>query len=259
MSPHFDDVVGSCGGTISKIVRSADNTVTVLNLFAGKIEPPYSKIAGYAHEYFGNPPDIIRLRQAEDEAATAKLGIAVHCEDIPSLLYRKTKGGNWVLGKEEDMWKDPHPDDQELIPYLSERIQDYLKTEREESRIYAPLGIGNHVDHQLVFQGGLMLLQLKHEVIFYEDFPYVLDKKSYSNRIASLGKSWASSIITFEKQHLLMKIEAFSYYRSQIPLLFKNQKKMRAAFTKFFKKVGGAKGLYGERYWLNENCNPDIL
>ena len=47
-------------------------------------------------------------------------------------------------------------------------------TPTDEVRVYAPLGIGSHVDHQLVFNAAASLADAGWEVWLYEDIPYAL-------------------------------------------------------------------------------------
>lgn len=258
LSPHLDDVIASCGGTISQIVKERSESVTIFNLFAGEVEPPYSSNARYLHELWGNPPNIVRLRRAEDLAAATRLGASVHFEDIPELLYRKRKDGCWMLKNREDKWKTPDIEDEALIPHLTKKILDLI--DPGESCIYAPLSIGNHVDHRLAFEVGRLLTQKQYKVIFYEDFPYASDENMYNERMSSFA-NWKSYIVRFKEQHLLSKIEACSYYHTQISMLFENIQEARIAFIEFSKKVSGVEGLFGERYWKmnNEHSNSNIL
>ncbi|MCI5130985.1 MAG: hypothetical protein D3904_05540, partial [Candidatus Electrothrix sp. EH2] len=48
----------------------------------------------------------------------------------------------------------------------------------EETVFYAPLAIGNHIDHQIIHQVGLALHDAGLKVLFYEDYPYA-DTKEY--------------------------------------------------------------------------------
>jgi hypothetical protein len=54
---------------------------------------------------------------------------------------------------------------------------------------------------------------------------------------------------------MLSKIEAFSYYRSQIPMLFGSYSNMPVEFIEYAKAVGGSDHPFGERIWLDERTH----
>ena len=73
-SPHADDVVLSCGGTIHSLV-SQNKPVEVIGVFGGKTDSRYSAYARHLHAKWrlrGNPID---ARWREDAAAMNQLGL----------------------------------------------------------------------------------------------------------------------------------------------------------------------------------------
>src|SRR5438270_5906830 len=110
LSPHLDDAVLSCGGTIATLVDAGDE-VTVLTLFAGSAAPPYAPVADYLHELWGNPPDAVALRRAEDAAAVIRLGATPLYEDVPDAIYRKDREGRSMYERRGEVLGSPHPDD----------------------------------------------------------------------------------------------------------------------------------------------------
>ncbi|NJO82626.1 MAG: hypothetical protein HC828_07240 [Blastochloris sp.] len=90
-------------------------------------------------------------------------------------------------------------------------------------------------------------------MLFYEDMPYASDPDLYQKRLGVIV-GLTSLIMTFEHQFLAAKIEAFSYYRSQIPMLFDTDANMHATLTHVAQQVSGNRNVGGERYW---SCSPN--
>jgi hypothetical protein len=78
----------------------------------------------------------------------------------------------------------PLPEDEKpLVDAVRERIQSFVKDGCK--RVVAPLGIGEHVDHQIVHEAARTLPDV--EVAFYEDTPHVLTGYALAQRLARLG------------------------------------------------------------------------
>jgi LmbE family N-acetylglucosaminyl deacetylase len=244
LSPHLDDAVLSCGGTIGQLTEDG-NPVWVLTLFAGDPVHPYSRVARLLHELWGTPPEPVRLRRAEDAAATARLGSHSSYEDIPDAIYRRDRDGAWSYTRRESLLQGVHPDDEWIPRYLAGRVQAAAQTDWP---IYAPLGVGGHVDHRLTFEAAQLLATSGYQVSFYEDFPYVFRKQRYRQRVAELA-GWTPTVVRFDERLLLAKIDAFGYYRSQIAMLFPGAESIEAPFRAWAAQVTGSPADWGERYW----------
>src|SRR5437764_2009359 len=93
LSPHLDDAVLSCGGTIADLVAGGED-VSALTFFAGQGVPPFAPLATELHACWGSPPDVVKLRRAEDVAALARLGASALHEDVPDAIYRRDQDGS---------------------------------------------------------------------------------------------------------------------------------------------------------------------
>lgn len=244
LSPHLDDAVLSCGGSIARLTGSAQEVV-VLTLFSGAVAPPFSPFAATLHARWGDPPDAVRLRRAEDAAAVARLGACAAFEDVPDAIYRRSRDGDWLYATEEDLSVAPLADDDWIAPYLVERVRLMAGA---DSTIYGPLGIGHHPDHVLAFQVSLSLCRQGYSVVFYEDFPYASVDAAYRQRTELLS-DWHSFVDPIEPQDLTAKIEASGYYRSQLAVLFNDAPSMVARITGWAEQVGGGDSTHGERFW----------
>jgi len=244
-SPHMDDAIGSCGGTIAKLAN-AGSLVFIYNLFSGKTTPPYSPAAIDLHNQWGNPKDVVELRRAEDQAACTKIGVKVHFDNIPDAIYRISRNGKWMYGNDDDIFKDRHKDDEKIVKYFEKRIRKYLSN-YAKARLYFPLGVGNHVDHKLAFDIGLLLKADDFNVWFYEDFPYTKSKDIVPLMFAS--RDWYSYSVSLTINEINAKICAFNYYLSQVSMLFGSSEKMRDAFITFAKEYARDEVEFAERFW----------
>lgn len=162
LSPHFDDAVLSCGGTILRTVSEGGRVVvaTVCTRGPGD-ELHYSR------------------RAEEDRRALDLLGASpvelAFC-DAPYRIARyrsfETIGFDW--GEE----------DERIVPEVRAAIGDLCARFAPE-RILAPLAIGGHVDHRIVFRA---VRELALEgARYYEDRPYHFVSGVSGARFAELG------------------------------------------------------------------------
>ena len=139
----------------------------------------------------------------------------------------------------------------------------------EPQRVYLPLGVGGHVDHQLVRAVGAALLAEPRAwimpgpdwagiVTFYEDFPYAW----WSNfgQLEDLGDGFLAELpadVSLSPEYadisdqIETKIRGISLYESQLDGLFGGVGPMAEAVRAFGLRVGELGGLAGfaERYW----------
>src|SRR5439155_2779619 len=91
---------------------------------------------------------------------------------------------------------------------------------------YAPLGVGRHVDHQIVTSAADRLIQRGANVKFYEDFPYVLQEGALEARIKDLGGVLEPAYVEMSEM-LPRRLEAADLYASQVQLNFGDSARMR--------------------------------
>ena len=140
---------------------------------------------------------------------------------------------------------------------------------RSPQRVYVPLGIGSHVDHQLCRRVGAALLgeapswsmpgvNWSDRVAFYEDFPYSYWQgfdpsnglpSTYVGELPS-GVRLAPEIADITDV-IEQKIQGIAQYESQVPHLFGSVEKMADAVRTQGATVALQSGRGGavERYW----------
>jgi len=241
ISPHLDDVVLSCGGAIWQQGESGE-TILVVTVFAGAPRPgdPLSPFAQQLHTRWGSKSDAVEARRREDYEALEMLGATGKQWTYPDCIYRQTPTGEFAYSSEDSLWGRIHPSENDLVDEISARLSRLPLAHR--GTIYAPLGIGNHVDHQIVHNAAVLCGK---PTLFYEDFPYARDPDAVCSRLAP-GR-WESHLTRISQHGLEAKIKAITSYRSQLSTFWENPQEMAADIRETYRRVGS--GEPAERYW----------
>lgn len=253
LSPHFDDAVLSCGGTIARLVAESQ-AVTVRTVMGGIPTPeqiPETPITRDLHRRWDRGDDPILARRQEDEAAVKGLGAELVVMSVwLDCVYRRSRSGEALYPTEESIFGEIHPDDAaaHLLPKVILPQTEPIYT------LYAPLGAGHHVDHQVVRNWALTMRQqfpwlaLK----FYEEYPYTEDAGAVEAALsyfttARAGWRLEPEVIRLDEAHTAAKIRAIACYESQISTFWESVEAMEAATRRSM--WDAAAGSYVERYW----------
>jgi LmbE family N-acetylglucosaminyl deacetylase len=223
ISPHLDDAVLSCGGAIHQQTTCGDR-VQVLTPFAGEfVGDGLSSFAQVQHQQWGYPPKPMFLRRAEDRAALGLLDAEAQHLDYLDAVYRAGPDGEWLYPDLQSLWEDVHPADplaQTASSGLADRLAALLPS-KHEATVYAPLGVGRHVDHQIVHTAARRLLTLGYQMAFYEDYPYAESPGATDAAVVAVGaEPWRMEAIPLSPEDLAAKVSAIDYYRTQLSSLF---------------------------------------
>ncbi|MBM4407330.1 MAG: PIG-L family deacetylase [Chloroflexi bacterium] len=202
---------------------------------------------------------IAAARRLEDERYALFAEASVVFLDLADAVYRGYEGDAELLGV-------PRPDDAAPVDLLRREI-----ARLEPQRVYLPLGVGNHVDHQLMREVGLALLEETPawimpgpdwvgRVVFYEDFPYALWRDF--NHLADLPAGTLDALpdgVSLYPEYAEIsdqverKVSGVTLYASQIDRLFGGRRQMADAVRAHARKVAaiGATGSMAERYWVS--------
>src|SRR5215217_3627018 len=183
LSPHYDDIPLSAGATVRLL---ADRGLTPETLIVFGSEPdrarPLSAFAEAMHERWGlTAHEVIASRQAEEAAAAAVLGVQTRVLPYRDAIYR----GDYYLSN-EDLFGLPATQEGSLPAAIAASL-DLTDSPDAATRIYAPLGVGKHVDHQIVYLAAQELAGRGWDVWFYEDIPYALRPMALDALLAELG------------------------------------------------------------------------
>lgn len=248
LQPHFDDAALSCGGALG-VQRMAGMRTLVVTVFGGV--PDMTAISPFATQNLQrmslslDPKLAVKQRQEEDAEALELLGADTLWLDFPDAIFR---GSPPYYGSEEALFGSVNPGDMNLdseLVMLLTRIHEQAPL----AVIYAPLGIGHHVDHQLCCSAADRLAHQKVNVKFYEDFPYVARPGALATRQKDLGISMEPELVEISGV-VRAKEEAIARYGSQVPLLFQGEDRMRQAVREYSSSLRRAyPGIQVERYW----------
>ncbi len=243
LSPHYDDAVLSCGGTIA-LQHLVGHQALVITVFGGASDAPLPAFAQQLHRqagYGASAAEAVARRRAEDAAACEHLGADTLWLDFPEALYRGYDSQDALFG---DANRTDITFEDEIAAILLE-----IRSRAPLAAIYAPLGIGHHVDHLLVCSAADRLAQQKANVKFFEDFPYVTNPGALEDRQRELGLKMEFELAEVSVQ-LPAKMEAIALYRSQVPALFGTEEAMRRKVETYYGSIRTRyPGIKIERYW----------
>ena len=165
VSPHADDVGFSAAAQVARDVASGSR-VALLTVFE---MPEGSPLGAFGER---------ATRRAEDEAFAALARIERYSAGFDDAIARRPRYRSpyRILA--------PLPEDERpLVDAVRARIESFVNEGCR--RVVAPLGIGEHVDHQIVHEAARTLTGA--EVTFYEDTPHILTRYTLAQRLARLG------------------------------------------------------------------------
>ena len=181
-SPHLDDVVLSCAGRIAR-QTAAGEQVLVVTVFAGARAG--ATTAAPARSQLWAPFQDVAARRCEDRRALHALAADFRWLDFPDAIQRHPRYAS-VTRITAPLPRREAALQIEVAASIAE-----VSRQHPAARLYFPLGIGNHVDHQLVAAVGLDRQQgdfpRPRGALFYEDTPYVCIPHLLSQRFEQVG------------------------------------------------------------------------
>jgi LmbE family N-acetylglucosaminyl deacetylase len=241
LSPHLDDAVLSCGGRIWQQAQERAR-VLVVTIFGGAPAPdaPLSPFAQNLHARWGHPADAAGRRQEEDRAALALLGAdPLHWAYI-DCIYRQTPDGRFPYDSEESLWETVHPAEGSLVVELASRIAALLL--EHDGTLYTPLGVGHHIDHQIVRRAAEAC---GRALTYYEDYPYAED--TCAVQAALCEGQWQAERVLLSEEAFTAKTDAIARYRSQISTFWAGADEMAASVRAYAERIG--EGEPADQYW----------
>ena len=251
LSPHLDDAPLSCGGAIYQWA-AAGKPVLVLTLMTG--DPPagpHSPFAEYQHSVWGvTARQAFAARRAEEAAALERLGANMNHLGYLDCIYRGD-GEVVFYTSNEAIFGAVHPADASLVETLVRDLATLGPLLTPEAAIYAPLAIGNHIDHQLLRRAAERWRG--RDLLFYEDYPYAQRVEADALETQRLGAQFAIRPsrpvqVPLTDEAMQAKIDAIGLYRSQIGILFGDHAQMEADVRAFGRHSAGGNG-WAERFW----------
>lgn len=251
LSPHFDDAVYSCGGTLAVQV-SCGLRPLVITVFGGV--PPHnqqiSQFAARFHRTAGSdvaqtPASYVENRRKEDATAFDYLQVDYLWLDYLDAIYRGTP--LYYTSREQLIDAEVNPSDLDIDKQLAQSLLD-LQSRLPDAVWYAPLGVGRHVDHQIVCSAADRLVQRGAKVYFYEDFPYVLGADALETRLNELGGTMEPTFVEMSEM-LPIRMAAADMYASQTEGNFGSEERMHADMERYTHSIRPVETVHIERSW----------
>ena len=219
-----------------------------LSPFARKMHDDWERAGGSV----GSVNDV---RRDEERAAMRLLNLEPVWLDLPDAPYRRALDGRFLYTSNPELLGTVAKEERRtLVPWIAGEISRVVSETGASGRVrlFAPLGVGHHVDHQLAFQAARRLGP-RYGVLFYEDYPYVAREGALHARIAELSTPM-QPLVTPITDLVGVKIAAIARYKSQLGGLFESVEEMPAAVRAYSQSVAADAGLpgvqYAERAWL---------
>ncbi|MGB9641545.1 MAG: PIG-L deacetylase family protein [Anaerolineales bacterium] len=215
LSPHFDDVVFSCGGLIWELTQRGDDVAVWTITTAKPNLTNLSPFAAQLHQRWGSLLDAVDVRMAEDSRAAQILGFRQKWFPVLDCIYRRAKDGTFLYDSESSLFGDLNPEDDALIEWLANELKALRKS---KVQLISPLGVGHHVDHQLTRKAaeasGLPLW-------FYAEVPYILKHADWQTKWLIALSPVLNQTISPQAVHYWQK--AAAAYASQISTFWSDE------------------------------------
>jgi len=242
LSPHFDDVVLSCGGLIWEQTQ-AGQSVNIWTICAGIPQArPLSDFAQSLHTRWETGSQAAMSRRQEDAVACARLSAIPRRFSVLDCIYRRSKRGlaeggaedpmGFLYTSEDALFGPLHPAERGSIAKLGADLAQALTPGDE---LVAPLAFGGHVDHRLTRAA---VETLERPLWYYADYPYV---SRHPDQIQALRQAgWEEILFDVSQDGLEAWQEAIAAHRSQISTFWPDLETMYAAIHDYLDLVGGA-------------------
>lgn len=245
VSPHFDDVVLSCGGTVAMLV-AAGVSPTVVTVCGGEItDELLSGFARWKHSRWGieSIDDVLTARRSEEARAAATIGYRGRALGFPDAIYRGER-----YSADLELYATPKEPEAGLVRLIAEEIRS-LPEWTDDTTVYVPLAAGAHVDHQIVHEAGQRLAEAGVTVYAYEDTPYAIHTPDgVTRRLADLGSRVGLAQTVPLGRHLGDRLAAIAAYGSQVPVIFRYTNDWQGSVREHALDVGDGLGP-AERFW----------
>lgn len=163
-SPHLDDAVFSCGGTLARLVSSGWD-VTVCTAFTLSVANPTGfALACQLDKHLPADVDYMALRRQEDAEACQRIGCRPVWLPFAEAPHRGYSDAKALFG--------PLREDGDVGEALADAVHEMLM--RPPDLVLAPQAVGGHVDHVQLVLALRRVVASSLQVLWWEDFPYSL-------------------------------------------------------------------------------------
>ncbi len=210
VSPHLDDVAFSCGATLATLVAAGWQCVLVTAFTRSVPNPTGFALACQIDKGLAPDVDYLALRRDEDTVAAAHLGAqVVRWLDLPEAPHRGYESGPALFAgmlPTDVVWE-------EAAELLAAEIKSV-----EPAVLFAPQGLGNHVDHLHTIRAVRQVAGLL-PVLWYRDTPYII-RQPEAAPAAELPAGLQVAAVAVAPAALAAKVAASEAYQTQVGFQF---------------------------------------
>ncbi len=201
LSPHADDVALSLGGWLAFLRHHKMELLKEIEVFTGFT---WSNVTPHMPEVTGNSVKATMLRKEEELA---------FCDSFNLLLSVGMLPDTSILNIN---YTDPVDiiTDQRLV-----LLKDMLRDRIAGKTVFAPISLGDHVDHRIFTRVAMESKDQVEIMIFYEDLPYATwygDEERNSIIAQKIGESALPFVCLLSERESRLKRESLEYYKSQL-------------------------------------------
>ncbi len=207
LSPHLDDVAFSCAATARHLLRGGWD-VQMVTIFTASVPNPRGfALACQLDKGLAPDADYMKLRRAEDAEFCRIVGLenTAHWpfREAPHRGYESALELFAGAREEDEIWRD-----------IAERL-DEIET---PDAVFAPQGLGNHVDHLQVIRA-VRARGWDAQAFWYRDTPYAI-RQPDATVSELLPSKLSGGFVAFGEDELRIKIAGCRAYASQIGFQF---------------------------------------
>ena len=226
LSPHLDDVAFSCGGTLLRLTGDPRWRVVLCTIFTASVPDPQG-FALRCQTDKGIPAetDYMALRRTEDEAYAAFANV----HESQRWGYREAPHRGYE--SPADLFAGVRGDDAVWEPLCDDLAA--LDSWVEPDLVFAPQGLGNHVDHLQTIRATLAVWPVER-VAWYRDTPYAIrEPGARPAGLLRLEEDLFLCRVPLPSTVLERKIAGCALYASQIGFQFGGEDALREKLTAF--------------------------
>ncbi len=240
LSPHLDDVAFSCGGTLLRLAGDPAWRVVLCTVFTATVDQPQGfALRCQTDKGIAPEVDYMALRRAEDRAFAEAAGVddAWHWE-LPEAPHRGYESP-------AELFAGERADDTVWQP-----VRDALTSLDAELRpdvMFAPQGLGNHVDHLQTIRAVLGVYPAGGKVCWYRDTPYAIREPGAQPAGSLDAARLTLHRVSLTQEILARKIAGCGQYASQVGFQFGGADGVREKLTAFHRDEACGDG-YAETF-----------
>ena len=248
LSPHFDDVAFSCGGTAATLAACGWEVV-VATAFTRPVHPASGfALACQRDKGLDDAVDYMALRREEDAEACACLGARPVLLDLP-------EAPNRGYGSAPALFAAPRADDAVAEPLRA--LLEELVAAEQPALLLAPQGCGRHVDHLQLIAALLGMPGPLPPLGFYRDTPYVIRDAGAQPDPRVAGLAATPVVVPLDPRARDARQRAIGCYRTQLGYQFGGVAAAAEAIERLMlREAEGAACSHAERLLLSD---PAVL